>query len=131
MKKEIAEEWVAALRSGDYQQGQRSLRTHDAKFCCLGVLCDLARSAGIGSWSGCNYVVNTEDPHSGLARQSDCNYLPPAVVEWAGANSSTPRLAEPPDDISFDPDGFLANMNDAGASFTDIANLIEKHWSEL
>lgn len=33
--------WVAALRSGKYQQGLGCLRSLDDKFCCLGVLCDL------------------------------------------------------------------------------------------
>jgi len=34
-------EWVKALRSGEYKQGQSYLRSRDGKFCCLGVLCDL------------------------------------------------------------------------------------------
>jgi len=34
-------EWVKALRSGEYKQGQSYLRSRDSKFCCLGVLCDL------------------------------------------------------------------------------------------
>lgn len=29
--------WIAALRSGDYEQGQSCLRSHDNKYCCLGV----------------------------------------------------------------------------------------------
>lgn len=44
----IKDEWLEALRSGRYQQGQGCLRSHTAgeersqdKFCCLGVLADL------------------------------------------------------------------------------------------
>lgn len=33
--------WVAALRSGKYEQGQKRLRSDDDKYCCLGVLCDV------------------------------------------------------------------------------------------
>jgi hypothetical protein len=33
--------WVAALRSGEYQQGKGKFE-HDGKFCCLGVLCKVA-----------------------------------------------------------------------------------------
>lgn len=35
--------WVAALRSGNYQQGQRVLRDENNGYCCLGVLCDLVK----------------------------------------------------------------------------------------
>ena len=40
MNNEIAERWIAALRSGKYKQGVNWLR-RDNKFCCLGVLCDI------------------------------------------------------------------------------------------
>lgn len=46
---ETRKEWVAALRSGDYKQGNNWLRADD-KYCCLGVLCeitpDIARTSG-------------------------------------------------------------------------------------
>lgn len=38
MKRAERDEWVAALRSGEYQQGVRRL-DHDGKQCCLGVKC--------------------------------------------------------------------------------------------
>lgn len=31
--------WLAALRSGDYQQGNYVLENADHRFCCLGVAC--------------------------------------------------------------------------------------------
>ena len=50
MNKEVKQQWVAALRSGEYKQGKNALRRQyegeDAEFCCLGVLCDLAVKAG-------------------------------------------------------------------------------------
>lgn len=42
MKKEYAEKWVEALRSGKYQQGTGNLCL-DNKYCCLGVLEDAVR----------------------------------------------------------------------------------------
>lgn len=42
MKKEIADLWVAALRSGKYKQGRTTLKNRDSEFCCLGVLCDIS-----------------------------------------------------------------------------------------
>ena len=41
MKAEIKTEWVAALRSGEYTQGQGWLKSADGRYCCLGVLCTL------------------------------------------------------------------------------------------
>ena len=40
MNAEIKARWIAALRSGKYQQGHGYLRIKD-RFCCLGVLCDV------------------------------------------------------------------------------------------
>ena len=40
MKKDIAEKWVAALRSGEFRQGQSTLEK-DGAFCCLGVLAQI------------------------------------------------------------------------------------------
>lgn len=40
MKAELKQAWVAALRSGKYEQGRHQLRTGN-RYCCLGVLCDV------------------------------------------------------------------------------------------
>ena len=47
MLNENAKAWVAALRSGEYEQGQHVLHSESNRFCCLGVACDLAVKAGI------------------------------------------------------------------------------------
>jgi hypothetical protein len=46
MDKAVKKQWIAALRSGEYQQGKGWLRTVNPQgkgnvFCCLGVLADL------------------------------------------------------------------------------------------
>lgn len=41
MNQEIKNQWVAKLRSGEYEQGYNALRSKDNKYCCLGVLCDI------------------------------------------------------------------------------------------
>lgn len=46
LKPEDKARWVAALRSGDYQQARKKLRS-DAGYCCLGVFCDIF---GDGAW---------------------------------------------------------------------------------
>lgn len=47
----LIDKWLAALRGSDYQQGQGYLHYSEDgtdKFCCLGVLCDLAGT----EWQG-------------------------------------------------------------------------------
>lgn len=44
LPKEFAEKWIAALESGDYQQGKNFLMSYsmnggEPKYCCLGVAC--------------------------------------------------------------------------------------------
>ena len=59
MTPEFKAKWVAALRSGKYEQCRGDLRRGD-KFCCLGVACDLIDKDGwekeVGSfgmgWNG-------------------------------------------------------------------------------
>ena len=46
MKKEIAMEWADALESGKYKQGHSYL-CRDDRFCCLGVLAELATEKNI------------------------------------------------------------------------------------
>lgn len=49
MNKDIKEQWVEALRSGEYEQGRGTL-CQDNKFCCLGVLFDIAGGEVEGEW---------------------------------------------------------------------------------
>lgn len=53
MKAVWKKRWLKALRSGEYEQGAQYLKTPDGAFCCLGVLCDLAKV----QWRGthCKY----------------------------------------------------------------------------
>lgn len=83
MNKQVKKKWVAALRSGKYEQGRSALRCGD-KFCCLGVLCDLHRKAtkkGQSAWksNGQHYAYKGETG------------LPPAVVsKWAKIDRCNP-----------------------------------------
>lgn len=42
MKKSFADKFLTALQSGEYEQGESTLKSEDNKFCCLGVACDVA-----------------------------------------------------------------------------------------
>lgn len=74
MRKSVKKLWLAALKSGEYKHGEGRLRypsTGDPespeRFCCLGVLCDVAKKKG---------VIKSFTAFSG--------FLPPKVRKWAG-----------------------------------------------
>ena len=103
MNPEIKAQWLAALRSGDYQQG-KSLLHYEDRFCCLGVLCDLYAKDTGNTWESDGLVCNMHG--SG-------GILSPQVQEWAGLKHLN----------SMD----LAGRNDNGATFEELAELIEEN----
>lgn len=106
----IIKEWIAALRSGKYEQGRGKLKDHASGkvcHCCLGVLCELAAEHGtIGPATLLNDIYFFEN-HSGN--------LPNKVRDWAGLSLKLGFLQE------------LMDMNDSGKSFAVIADFIEVH----
>jgi hypothetical protein len=44
LEPELKDKWIAALRSGDYQQGRyvlKQFKSTNYQYCCLGVLCEI------------------------------------------------------------------------------------------
>lgn len=117
MNREIAKRWVAALRSGEYRQGDGLLR-RDNKFCCLGVLCDLYDKEHFTPAES-HWVDESgyrQDPST-----LEFYVLPLAVRDWAEVDSRNPRVY----------DTVLSKMNDSGAKFSEIAALIDQYIEEL
>lgn len=88
MRPDIKARWVAALRSGEYQQGRANLYTEDSNgkhFCCLGVLCDLAVQDGLVSWDDQANVRNTTV--HGI--NGEFEQLPVEVTKWAGIDNTS------------------------------------------
>lgn len=79
MKKEYADKWIAALRSGKYKQGKHTLCTVEgktAKYCCLGVLC---------------HILNTPYKKEDTGLKSylgETRSLPVAVMQEAGLKTN-------------------------------------------
>lgn len=94
--------WVDALRSGKYEQGQGQLKTTDGRMCCLGVLADIA---------GCVWSSNGEYQTA----DGKWAYAPARAMEFVGLATDSGRSAVGP----------LSHNNDRGASFSDIADIIE------
>lgn len=110
MKKDIGERWSEGLRSGEYEQTQEILvRLHGdlRSYCCLGVLCDLARKDGV--CRACDF-------------QNEGS-LPEVVQSWAGMASDCGLYKDGP--LGWP--GSLAADNDVrGLNFKQIADIIEK-----
>ena len=131
MKPEIKKLWIDALRSGEYKQGRHSLIKYDmntipneetapdstpneeqlkaAKYCCLGVLCDVYRKElGKNLW----YRFRFNDGFG---------VLPKCVIEWAELEIENPHVK-----IN-DKIRTLAELNDRlKLNFEEIADVIEK-----
>ena len=126
LKKSVKKDWVKALRSGDYKQGKAFLH-RDGKFCCLGVLCELAAS---------NIEVNImkRNLHKNDAvTMYDCNpSIPPlSVLGWALSGLKKDKNKENGEitnklKVYIDGDyATLVTHNDVGKSFMKIADAID------
>lgn len=150
MKKSVAEKWVAALRSKKYTQGKKVLKSKSprgvVRHCCLGVLCELyqqdRRAKKMKPMSGGSFkpaekyddgvpagsLIYDFDERNGTASYAT---LPLRVVKWAGMASDDGQLVE---DLYMD-NGHnvqtLAELNDSGTSFSEIADVIESRVKEL
>lgn len=95
----LKERWVAALRSGEYEQGYGALvtpRPGGKQYCCLGVLCQVAGVAATGHTLLHDFDQGTE------------------LMQEIG--------------MSFEFEQTLSHMNDGQQrSFDEIANYIEEN----
>jgi hypothetical protein len=97
---------VEALRSGKYRQGRNKLQSLNGRYCCLGVLCDLHAKETGGTWT-----TVVREPGRKKAYFDTTYYLPGEVQRWAGVAGDNPAG--------------LGARNDDGASFEEIAKIIE------
>jgi hypothetical protein len=112
MKPDIKKQWIAALKSGDYEQTQYVLHSTSNGYCCLGVLCDLYQKAhpDKSEWVGDQHSFEFRIKGGPLSEEWSRNRLPIAVKEWAGLPQW--RATN------------LSDLNDTGKSFLTIAEKI-------
>jgi hypothetical protein len=126
MKQELKEAWIAALRGGDYRQGQNALRKSsnlypgDKDYCCLGVLCEIS---GTGEWDEEGYY-RVQRPMSGLISRSK-NFLPTALLNNLGLEFNNGKFCIGEKYSKYNIYFSLAELNDAGFTFNQIADVIE------
>lgn len=130
MNKEVKAKWIAALRSGNYEQGEGRLHIvgrndNPDTYCCLGVLCELAVAENIVDKP---VIVKDSRHHDG--EWSDCFMyddvqiagLPTPVLKWAGIHNATlgPAVNIHGRTVT------LSSHNDSGATFEQIASAIDE-----
>lgn len=117
MKKDVMEQWVSLLRSGEFRQTTTYLENRQGN-CCLGVLCNLALVNGIcdNTLLDDELQINFFDENSGG--------LPNSVMEWSGIQNVLAYISSL--------GRSLATLNDMDKlDFNQIADIIEKYYKEL
>ena len=128
--KEALRNWVSELRSGKYPQTSGQLRDSEGAYCCLGVACEISN---LGEWTGVENYLAKGDERMGS--------LPLAIREFYGtgsedmvhiSNESVIKVLGQEffetlvDNVAMNTGHLnLANLNDNGATFADIADIIE------
>jgi hypothetical protein len=124
MKADIKQKWVAALRSGQYEQTEGVLRNNYG-FCCLGVLCDLYSQETGEEWWGMGY--------GRFSMHSADNLLPEQVRIWAhlphehGQYVAVSKRYDEGERNTVDHNPSLTELNDQWQyDFKQIADVIEE-----
>lgn len=113
--------WLQALRSGEFNQARRFLRTPEG-FCCLGVLCELHRreKASGPAWIEHPFLFGAAGSKSYYGTSF---FLPLEVQRWAGLPMDDPFHMEGAQRVH------LSMLNDnKGCSFEEIADVIEENY---
>ena len=110
-REEALELWLATLEQHPERQTQGKLGTNDNKFCCLGQLCDLLYEK--------NEISTTTDGELKYGQEGDSMYLPNEVVDFMGFYDWSGIIDEGKSS--------LAEMNDAGATWPEIAKFIREN----
>lgn len=101
MTPKLQKKWTKALTDGSHKQGQGLLRSADSRFCCLGVLLDVAGFPWGRDVDGVYYCG-----------RSDNKRVFPSTYQLKKIGLSNDDAEE------------FANMNDNGISFATIAKRI-------
>lgn len=113
----VKEMWIEALESGEYKQGMGCLNSGD-KFCCLGVLCELAYKEGV-------VQKHAVEGYEETFYDNADDVLPFSVKEWAGLSETNPEV-EIEDESGDLMNETLIELNDSHElTFKQIAEIIK------
>ena len=127
--------WLDGLRSERYPQGTSALHRGD-RYCCLGVLCEVARDHGLNIAADREIIGDEARTYYDSASQ----YLPASVVEWGRLDGEDPAIEIDEEIVDWwVEEGIysdmpfalhqtttLSDLNDNGVPFALIAGLIER-----
>lgn len=121
MRQVTTADWVAALRSGKYKQGVGGLRRDD-RFCCLGVLCEIAEVPSFETVGAVTYYTYAFNEHI-----HGISYIPDRFVPSIISDLDLLKTIRKDDGNLNELMGQLMTMNDSGNySFNEIADFIEE-----
>lgn len=114
-REELRRQWVAALRSGEFTQ-TRGYLCHKGRYCCLGIACEVFDRAFPGE-------LEREVLTDRITFNNHATLLPDVVrhavgITYAGGDFVVSSLDD-------EDESSLAERNDDGATFAEIADLIE------
>jgi hypothetical protein len=129
----VRDAWVAALRSGEFTRTTGKLTRVDVGpddapdgtpvgYCCLGVLCELARRAGVP-------LTVSDDLALGVRWYDGVDdFLPVAVRDWAGLREADPAVdasvvTVAALDVSTDVAGLLDELDDQNQTTVTLSTL--------
>jgi len=131
-REQLRAEWIAALRSGEFKQGEHRLESIDngnSSYCCLGVACVVAGRHGVHVEK---YREGDDSVRVGNRRVGQLTGLylenQPEVLKAFWLNKAGGHPAR----YSNGRDKQLTVLNDTGHSFKDIADALESgdYWLE-
>jgi len=120
--------WIAALESGEFEQGKSRLRergeTKDT-FCCLGVVAELAVSAGVIPVPAVPVYVGEGYNYTDSKSWNSTGVLNGTLREWVGLSTANGGFQTPPDVTGMVHWRSLTELNDAkNYTFKQIAEVI-------
>ena len=107
-----AKKWVKALRSKEFKQCNGQLKKGDG-YCCLGGSCVLYAKENNENWE--------KDDNGNDMLLKEAYVLPTDVMNWLGLNCLQGIYGK----IKGHPRKSLADDNDGGKTFSEIADIIE------
>jgi hypothetical protein len=135
LKPEVKAAWVAALRSGEYEQGTGRLASFSRgpekkeRFCCLGVLCEVAiKSADDSPIRRVKEKLFGSQGTTVYFYDGETSHLPLRVTTWAWGGGLRSKVSYGDPAVMYEGDVMsLSILNDKyHLNFDEIADIIEE-----
>lgn len=124
-RKKLYEKWIAALKSGEYDQGHEALKT-DAGYCCLGVMEEVCFDVEFTKdLCGIEWVDDEGNSAIPSGRKSETMGLFKKLTEEDLELIASYGLLAPPNHLESMRWALMVYANDNGLNFEQIADFLE------